>query len=130
MTLSSVTNQRERDKFKEVGSQTTTAVSIFDSSGTQINIAKETGGNLASIKTNTDNLTSDPATESKQDNVITALGVLNSLTPSTYDYISLSYTGSNLTGVVFKTGGAGGSTVSTLVLGYDGNDNLISVTQS
>ena len=66
MTLSSVTNQRERDKFKEVGTQTTTAVSIFDSSGDQINIAKETGGNLASIKTNTDNLTSDPATESKQ----------------------------------------------------------------
>ena len=74
MTLSSVSNQRERDKFKEVGSQTTTAVSIFDSSGTQINIAKETGGNLASIKTNTDNLTSDPATESKQDDIIIEFG--------------------------------------------------------
>jgi len=56
--------------------------------------------------------------------------VANSLIPSVYDYISLSYTGSNLTGVVYKTGGSGGSTVSTLILAYDGSDNLTSVTKS
>ena len=46
-----------------------------------------------------------------------------------YDYVSLSYTGSNLTGVVYKTGGASGSTVATLTLAYSGS-NLVSVTKS
>jgi hypothetical protein len=45
------------------------------------------------------------------------------------DFISLSYTGSNLTGVVYKTGGSGGTTVATLTLAYSGS-NLISVTKS
>ncbi len=53
----------------------------------------------------------------------------NALVPKEYDYISLSYTGSNLTGVVFKIGGAGGTVISTLTLAYDGS-NLISVTKS
>lgn len=44
-----------------------------------------------------------------------------------HDYIGLSYTGSNLTGVVYKVGGASGSVVATLVLAYSGS-NLISVT--
>jgi hypothetical protein len=47
-----------------------------------------------------------------------------------HDYIALTYTGSNLTGVVYKDGGAGGTTVATLTLAYDGNDNLTSVTKS
>jgi hypothetical protein len=38
-----------------------------------------------------------------------------------YDYISLSYTGDNLTGVVYKTGGSGGTTVATLTLAYTGS---------
>jgi hypothetical protein len=46
-----------------------------------------------------------------------------------HDYIDLSYTGANLTGVVYKDGGSGGTTVATLILDYDGN-NLISVTKS
>jgi len=37
-----------------------------------------------------------------------------------HDYVSLSYTGDNLTGVVYKTGGAGGTTVATLTLEYTG----------
>ena len=47
-----------------------------------------------------------------------------------HDYIALTYTGSNLTGVVYKTGGSGGTTVATLTLAYHGNDNLTSVTKS
>jgi len=47
-----------------------------------------------------------------------------------HDYIDLSYTGSNLTGVVYKDGGSGGTTVATLTLAYDGSNNLISVTKS
>lgn len=47
-----------------------------------------------------------------------------------HDYIALSYTGSNLTGVVYKSGGSGGTTVATLTLAYDGSSNLTSVTKS
>lgn len=56
--------------------------------------------------------------------------VANSLVPSSFDYISISYTGSNLTGVVYKSGGSGGTTISTLTLGYDGSNNLTSITKS
>ena len=52
------------------------------------------------------------------------------LVTDAYDYIDLSYTGSNLTGVVYKTGGSGGTTVATLVLTYDGSDNLLTVTKT
>lgn len=55
--------------------------------------------------------------------------VSNSLCQAEYDYIGLTYTGDNLTGVVFKTGGASGTTVSTLTLAYSGS-NLTSVTRS
>lgn len=58
------------------------------------------------------------ATAANQATEIANLQALNSLVPSTYDYISLAYTGTDLTSVVFKTGGSGGSTVSTLTLAY------------
>jgi len=32
--------------------------------------------------------------------------------------------------VVYKSGGSGGTTVATLTLGYDGGNNLTSVTKS
>lgn len=47
-----------------------------------------------------------------------------------HDYIALSYTGTNLTGVVYKTGGSGGTTVGTLTLAYNGSNQLTSVTRS
>jgi hypothetical protein len=46
-----------------------------------------------------------------------------------HDFIDLSYTGDNLTGVVYKTGGSGGTTVATLTLAYTGS-RLDSVTKS
>jgi hypothetical protein len=58
------------------------------------------------------------------------VNVLTGLEIPDHDYIALSYTGINLTGVVYKTGGAGGTTVATLTLAYDGSDNLTSVTKS
>ena len=70
------------------------------------------------------------ATSSNQTSANTLLGGIAGLTPSVFDYISLTYTGSNLTGVVFKTGGSGGTAISTLTLGYDGSDNLTSVTKA
>jgi hypothetical protein len=52
------------------------------------------------------------------------------LAPAEYDYIDLSYTGSNLTQVVYKLGGAAGTVVTTLDLTYDGSGNLLTVTRS
>ena len=46
---------------------------------------------------------------------------VSGLVPENYDYISLSYTGDNLTGVVYKTNGSGGTTVATLTLSYTGS---------
>lgn len=69
------------------------------------------------------------ATSAKQDDVIGELEALNSLVPDSYDYISLAYTGDNLTTVLFKTGGSGGSTISTLTLAYTGSQ-LDSVTKT
>jgi len=54
---------------------------------------------------------------------------LNQLVPEEYDHITLSYTGSDLTGVVYRTGGAGGTIVATLTLGYVGG-NLQTVARS
>ena len=46
-----------------------------------------------------------------------------------HDYVSCTYTGSNLTQVVYKDGGSGGTTVATLNLTYDGASNLLTVTK-
>jgi hypothetical protein len=47
--------------------------------------------------------------------------------PSTSDYAAFTYTGSNLTQVVYKRGGASGDVVGTLNLTYDGSNNVTSV---
>jgi hypothetical protein len=43
---------------------------------------------------------------------------MTQLVPKEYDYIDLSYTNDDLTGVIYKTGGSGGTTVATLTLTY------------
>jgi len=55
-----------------------------------------------------------------------AVTAFSSLVPVAYNEISLSYTGANLTGVIYKQSG---STVATLTLGYNG-DNLTSVVRT
>lgn len=57
------------------------------------------------------------------------LSVVTGLVPEAYDHIELSHTGSNLTGVVYRTGGASGTVVATLTLAYTG-DVLDSVTKT
>jgi hypothetical protein len=47
-----------------------------------------------------------------------------------HDYISNTYSGSNLTETVFKRGGASGTVVATLTMTYDGSGNLLTVTRS
>ena len=66
MTLSRNVNTRERDKYLDVNGKTTVRVSVVGSTGTQTDLAKETGGNLATIKANTDNIPVDPATSTAQ----------------------------------------------------------------
>jgi len=70
------------------------------------------------------NDSSSPATVSGTVNTLEGLAIPE------HDYISLSYTGTNMTGVVYKTGGSGGTTVATLTLAYDGSNNLTSITKS
>lgn len=60
------------------------------------------------------------ANEAKQDDIIAAIEKLIGFEIPAYDYIALTYTGDNLTGVVYKTGGSGGTTVATLTLAYTG----------
>jgi hypothetical protein len=55
--------------------------------------------------------------------------VAEGLIPTTYDYISLTYSGSNITTAVYKVGGSGGTTVASLALTYSGN-NITSVTRT
>ena len=121
----------------EVGDISIGAVEIKDHDGTDrleitsANAAKVDGSAVTQpVSASALPLPSGAATSSKQDDVIAELDALNSLVPSVFDYILLSYTGANLTGVVFKNGGASGSVVSTLTLGYDGSSNLTSVTKS
>ena len=55
--------------------------------------------------------------------------VFGPMVSSPYDYVSLSYTTGNLTGVIYKIGGSSGITVATLTLAYSGN-SLISATKT
>jgi len=61
---------------------------------------------------------------------VSPVPIVTGLEIPTHDYISLTYSGTNLTGVVYKRGGSGGTTVATLALTYDGSGNLTSVTKS
>ena len=58
------------------------------------------------------------------------INFLSGLVPHSYDYASLSYTGGNLTGVVYKSGGSGGTTVATLTLTYNVSDDLETITKT
>lgn len=47
-----------------------------------------------------------------------------------HDYRAFGYTNGNLTSITYKTGGAGGTTVATLTLTYDGGGNLTAMTKT
>ena len=54
------------------------------------------------------------------------------LVPEAFDYQDITYVGAttNIDTVVYKLGGAAGTTVATLTLGYDGSNRLNSVTRT
>jgi len=62
-------------------------------------------------------------------NLPLAQGDGGSLVKEAYDYIGLTYTGDNLTTVIYKKDGASGTTVATLTLAYTGA-RLDTVTRS
>lgn len=47
-----------------------------------------------------------------------------------HDFVAMTYTGTNMTGVVYRQGGVSGTVVTTLALTYDGNGNVTSITKS
>jgi hypothetical protein len=70
-----------------------------------------------------------PHQEQREMDVVSLLSSATGFAIPPYDYMSLAYTGDNLTSVVYKTGGSGGTTVATLTLAYSGA-NLTSITLS
>lgn len=58
---------------------------------------------------------------------VTSLG--GALITVPYDYLAMTYSGSNLTIVQYYSGGAGGTLVGTLTLAYSGS-NITSITKS
>jgi hypothetical protein len=63
------------------------------------------------------NYDSDDRAEVDSSNAL-AIAAKNKLVPEYHDYIGLTYTGSDLTTVEYKSGGSGGTTVATLTLAY------------
>jgi len=75
------------------------------------------------------------ATSSKQDTMIAQLAYLVAFEIPAFNYIGFTYVAAgNGTGEVetltYKTGGAGGTTVATLTLAYNSDDEISSVTKS
>ena len=52
---------------------------------------------------------------------VAALNSISGLAIPAHDHIALSYTGANLTGVIYKNGGSSVTTVATLTLTYSGS---------
>lgn len=58
------------------------------------------------------------------------VAVQNSAVPSAYDYQDYTWTSGNLTSVVYKSGGAAGTTVATVAYTYDGNGDIDTITRT
>jgi hypothetical protein len=54
---------------------------------------------------------------------------MSDLNTSLHDYVACTYTGANLTQLVYKEGGASGTTVATITLAYDGSNRVTSITK-
>lgn len=81
-----------------------------------------------------DGVLKNPATEAKQDDIISAITGSAGLVPDSYDYVALTYVSAGngigeIETATYKTGGSGGTTVAVLTLAYDANSNLTSVTK-
>jgi hypothetical protein len=61
--------------------------------------------------------------------IVKPVSVLEGLSIPEHDFLELSYTGTDLTGVVYRRGGASGAIVATLALTYSGG-NLLTVAKT
>lgn len=131
-----VTTYRVKTAFTgaSVG-DTVTATQVLDVSGTPSTVTtiwrnQTTAADLASVPSaaNLELVGSQALTDAQLR--ASPIKTIDGLSIPQHDYVGLTYTGVNLTGVVYKTGGSGGSTVATVALGYDGSNNLTSVTKS
>lgn len=100
-------------------------VTLVDEDGKPIKYLGGGGGGVAKYVYNAQGKTINPATEETLQSIA---DTIKSVNIPAHDYISLSYTGSDLTGVIYKTGGSSGTVVATLTLAYTGG-NLTSVTK-
>src|SRR3990167_2060132 len=110
----------QRKVFDEVSSKSPLPIMVIGKDGKQIT---EFGGDMTApsvvgLKIGTEQISS-----------ANPLPVTEGLNLPVYDYISMTYTGSNLTEIIYKLGGASGTTVATLTMTYSGS-NLISVTKT
>jgi hypothetical protein len=97
----------------------------------KVNVEASVNADLASIENKLDTIIGIETPQAADvANINTNTASIAGLQIPPYNYVSCSYTGSNLTGVVYKTGGSSGTTVATLTLTYDGSNNLTSVTKS
>ena len=86
--------------------------------------------NLPAVQQVTGSIDS-PIADTLLGEINTGIETLNSLVPSAYDYIAMVYNGSNLlTTASFYEGGSDGTLISSLVLTYDGSNNLIAVAKT
>ena len=74
-------------------------------------------GRLIFKSTDSDGDVINPATEDKQDDVITELQKMTGLEIPAYDYVSVAYADTTDT-YTFKSGGVGGDTVATVTITY------------
>ena len=81
-------------------------------------MAKITIGRV--LDSSTDSVTADQGSPASDANSWPVRD-LNKLVPEEYDYIALTYTGNNITTVVYRQGGSGGTIVATLTLTYTGS---------
>jgi len=75
----------------------------------------------------------NPSTEEKQDEIIAAIG--GGLVSGAYDYIALTYVAAGdgvgeIETATYKTGGAGGTTISTITITYNSLDEIATVTSA
>lgn len=86
---------------------------------------------LTDIETNTEN-TADAVADVETELQAMNNKLASALVTEQHDFIEMTYVGltTDIDTVTYKLGGAGGTTVATLTMGYDGNNRLATITKS
>lgn len=122
------------------------SITVTQATGTNLHVVTDAGSTTAASQsgqwditniTGVITLPTGAATQSTLGTLSTNIAnrLAGNLVPFAFDYVTLTYVPSgNGTGeistVIYKTGGSGGTTVATLTLAYDSSNRLSSVTKS